>query len=133
MLTYHSEESKLFFSWIFILFNRLITLLLGSFMGQIICLMKEVLLCLGKNPTVSFSLKVKSESVSYSVVSDSLWPQGLSPPDSSAHEILQARRLEWAAITFSRRSSWPRDRTQVSRVVDRFIALWAPREAPVSH
>ena len=32
-----------------------------------------------------------------------------SPPGSSIHGILQARTLEWVAISFSRRSSWPRD------------------------
>ena len=31
-----------------------------------------------------------------------------SPPGSSVHGILQARILEWVAIPFSRRSSWPR-------------------------
>ena len=30
-----------------------------------------------------------------------------SPPGSSAHGILQARILEWVAISSSRRSSWP--------------------------
>ena len=30
-------------------------------------------------------------------------------PGSSAHGILQARILEWVAIPFSRRSSWPRE------------------------
>ena len=37
-----------------------------------------------------------------------------SPPGSSAHGILQARILEWVAISFSRRSSEPRDRTHIS-------------------
>ena len=32
-----------------------------------------------------------------------------SPPGSSVHRILQARILEWVAISFSRGSSWPRD------------------------
>ena len=36
-----------------------------------------------------------------------------SLPDSSAHGILQARILEWVAIFSSRKSSWPRDWTQV--------------------
>ena len=35
--------------------------------------------------------------------------------DYTVHGILQARILEWAAILFSRRSSQPRDRIQVSR------------------
>ena len=34
-----------------------------------------------------------------------------SPPVSSAHRIFQARILEWVAISFSRLSSWHRDRT----------------------
>ena len=34
-------------------------------------------------------------------------------PSSSVHGILQARILEWVAISFSRGSSQPRNRTQV--------------------
>ena len=38
-----------------------------------------------------------------------LWdPMDCSPPGSSVHEILQARILEWVAISFSRGSSPPR-------------------------
>ena len=37
-----------------------------------------------------------------------------SLPGSSVHGILQARVLEWVATSFSRGSSRPRDRTQVS-------------------
>ena len=36
------------------------------------------------------------------------------PPGSSVHGILQARMLEWVAISFSRGSSWPRDWTHAS-------------------
>ena len=36
-------------------------------------------------------------------------PMDSSPPGSSVHGILQARILEWAAISFSRGSSQPRD------------------------
>ena len=35
------------------------------------------------------------------------------PMDYTAHEILQARILEWVAFSFSRGCSQPRDRTQV--------------------
>ena len=49
-------------------------------------------------------------------------PMDCSLPSSSIHRILQARILEWVAISFSRGSSWPRDRTH----------LWATREAPKS-
>ena len=37
---------------------------------------------------------------------------GWSPPGSSIRGILQARILEWVSISFSRRSSQPRDRSQ---------------------
>ena len=39
-----------------------------------------------------------------------------SLPGSSVHEILQARILEWVAISYSRGSSQPRDQTQVSYI-----------------
>ena len=46
---------------------------------------------------------------SSSVVPDSCWPHAMdcSPPGSSVHGILQARILEWVAISFSRGSSPP--------------------------
>ena len=56
-------------------------------------------------------------------------PIDCSPPGSSVHGILQARILEWVAIPFSRGSSWPRDRTWVSRIAGRFFTIWATREA----
>ena len=52
-----------------------------------------------------------------------------SLPDSSVHGISQAGILEWVAISFSRRSSQPKDWTQVSRIAGRRINLWAIREA----
>ena len=48
---------------------------------------------------------------------------------SRVHGILQARILEWVAFPFSRRSSQPRDRTQVSHIAGRFSASWITREA----
>ena len=57
-------------------------------------------------------------------------PLDCSPPGSSVHGILQARILEWAAISFSRGSSQPRDWTQVSCIAGRCFNLWATREAP---
>ena len=52
-----------------------------------------------------------------------------SLPGSSLHGIVQARVLEWAAISFSRGSSQPRDRTQVSLIPGRRFNIWATREA----
>ena len=48
-------------------------------------------------------------------------PMDCSPPGSSVHGIFQARVLEWVAISFSRGSSQPRDRTPVSRIAGRFF------------
>ena len=52
-----------------------------------------------------------------------------NPMDYIVHGILHARILEWAAFTFSRGSSQPRDWTQVSHVGGRFFTSWATREA----
>ena len=54
---------------------------------------------------------------------------GCSHPGSSVHGILQARILEWVAISFSRGSFQPRDWTQVSWIAGRFFDIWATREA----
>ena len=53
-----------------------------------------------------------------------------SLPDSSLHEILQTRVLEWVAIPFSRVSSRPRDWTQGSWIAGRIFTIRATREAP---
>ena len=50
-------------------------------------------------------------------------PVDCSPPGSSIHGVLQARILEWVAISFSRGSSRPKDRTQVSRIAGRGFNL----------
>ena len=41
---------------------------------------------------------------------------GYSPPGSSVHEILQARILEWVAMTSSKGSSQLRDQIHISYV-----------------
>ena len=66
--------------------------------------------------------QLKSESESCSVMSNSLWPHGL------VCRILQARILEWVAFPFSRESSRPRGRTQVSHIACGFFTSWATRE-----
>ena len=58
-------------------------------------------------------------------------PMDCSLP-GSIHEIFQARILEWLAISFSRGSSRPRDRTQVSLIAGRRFTVWATREARVN-
>ena len=56
-------------------------------------------------------------------------PMDCSLPGSSVHGLLQARALEWVAISFSRRSSQPRDRTWVSCFAGGFFVGWPTREA----
>ena len=57
-------------------------------------------------------------------------PMDCSLPGSSIRGILHARVLEWVAISFSRRSSQPRDQTQVSCIAGRRFTIWATGEVP---
>ena len=50
-----------------------------------------------------------------------LCPTPCNPMDYALHGIVQARTLEWVAITFSRGSSQPRDQIQVSRIAGGFF------------
>ena len=52
-----------------------------------------------------------------------------SPPGSFVHRISQVRILERIAISFSRGSSRPRDRTRVSCIGRWILYRWATREA----
>ena len=56
-------------------------------------------------------------------------PMDCNLPGSSVHGILQARMLEWVAISFSRGSSLPKNWTQVSCIAGRWFPNWAMREA----
>ena len=63
------------------------------------------------------------------------YPTLCDPMDSTVHGILQAKILEWVAFPFSRGSSQPRDRTQVSYITGRFFTSWAtgkPKNTGVS-
>ena len=57
-------------------------------------------------------------------------PMDCSLPGTSIHGIIQARILEWVAISFSRGSSWPRDWTCIEGL---HFNIWATREAPVQN
>ena len=78
----------------------------------------------GSLPLVSTYVKVKLKI-------PQLCPTLCDPMDCTVHGILQARILEWVAFPFpfSRGSSQPRDRTQVSHIAGRFFTSWATREA----
>ena len=56
-------------------------------------------------------------------------PMDCSLPGSSVHGIFQARVLEWVAISFSRASSWPRDRTCIACIGRWTLYHWATKEA----
>ena len=58
--------------------------------------------------------------------------EGLFPTRLAVHGILQGRILDWVTISFSRGSSWPRNRTQVpciSCTAGGFFTTKPPREA----
>ena len=66
---------------------------------------------------------------SHPVMSNSLGPFGIQ--SYSVHGILQARILEWVAISSSRESSWPRGWTHVSCdscIAGKFFTHWAIQE-----
>ena len=52
-------------------------------------------------------------------------------PGSSVHGILQARILEWVAVSFSRGSSRPKDQTWVSCTAGRFFTTEPPGKPKV--
>ena len=56
-------------------------------------------------------------------------PMDYSPPGSSVHAISQARILEWVSISYSRGSSWSRDRTHIS-CTGRWILYLCAWETP---
>ena len=60
-------------------------------------------------------------------------PKNCSPPGSSVHGILQARILEWAAISFSRGYSPPSDQTWVSCIAGRFFTTEPPGDPDICY
>ena len=60
-------------------------------------------------------------------------PTLCNPMDYTVPGILQARIQERVADPFSRGSSQPRDRTQVSHIAGRFFTSWATREESYYH
>ena len=58
------------------------------------------------------------------------WKSLCDPMDYTVHGILQTRILEWVAIPFSKGSSQPRNRTQVSHVAGRFFYHLSHQASP---
>ena len=87
----------------------------------------ELLKCVTFLRSVPFELESESEIVQSCPTLCN--PMDCSLPGSSVHGIVQARVLEWGAISFSRGSSWPRDRSRVSLIVGKCFTVRATREA----
>ena len=85
------------------------------FTSSHVCVCVCVCVCFRAHPRVC--------SESFQILCD---PVDCSPPDSSVHEITQARTLEWVAISFFRGSSSSRDQIHISCVscIDRHYC-WA--------
>ena len=82
-----------------------------------------------KNSTSYSTLYCKVIVESLSCVQLFCDPMDCSPRGSSVPGILQARILEWVAISFSRGSFQPRDRTHVSCLGRQILHHCATREA----
>ena len=81
----------------------------------------------GSQPGIAFLPSVQLVGESESEVAQSCPtlcdPMDCSLSGSSVHGIFQARVLEWVAISFSRGSSRPRNRTRVSCIAGRRFTI----------
>ena len=78
-----------------------------------------------KSPTTrvtGWKKKVKVKPLSPVWLFVTPWTVARQAPPSMG--FFQARKLEWVAISFSRVSSWPRDRTRVSHIAGRHFTVW---------
>ena len=82
---------------------------------------------LGNQTSVHINVDSGWWRFSHSVMSDSCDPMDCSLPGSSVHGIFQARILEWVAISFSKRSPWPRNWIRISCTAGRYFTEWAMR------
>ena len=126
--------------------NTTVTLLVLKYFNRFPCLQKKVHTLYSKKCTFFSQSTISSHfprpllffCVRACVLSrfsqcPTLWhPLDYSPPGSSVHGILQARMLEWVAISSSVGSSWPRDGTRISHTAGRFFIHWATWEAHLS-
>ena len=76
----------------------------------------------------SVSLDNKIEKILSQVEVAQSCPTLCDSMDYIIYGILQARILEWVAFPFSRGSSQPGDRTQLSHIAGSFFTSWGTRE-----
>ena len=72
-------------------------------------------------PIPVFGLENSMDCIVHGVAKSQTQLSDWTELDYTIHGILQARILEWVAIPFSRASSQPRDRAQVSHIAGRFF------------
>ena len=101
-------------------------LLLRAWVQSLVRKLRPHILRLGKKKEKRHFKKKKMYSKEYSM---EVWCW--SRETLSSHS--PTRILECIAFPFSKGSSQPRDRTQVSCITGRFFTNWAIREAPFSH
>ena len=69
---------------------------------------------------------------SLSCIQPFVTPLDCSLPGSSVHEISQAGNLEWFAVSLSRGSSQPRDRTRVSHISGKILYHLSHQGSPIT-
>ena len=79
------------------------------------------------SPAFSHKHQVNAYAQSCPILCD---PMDCSPPDSSVHEISQAKILKGVAVSFSGGSSGSRDRIRISCIGRSILYHWATWEAP---
>ena len=72
--------------------------------------------------------KVKVKSLGHVRLFATPWNVTYQVPLSMGFSSVHSRVLEWVAISFSRGSYQPRDRTLVSRITSRGFTIWPTRE-----
>ena len=80
--------------------------------------------CIAKWFSYTYECVCVKGSAGWSVMSNSLWPRGLYSPWNSP-----GQNTGVVAFIFSRGSSQPRDRTQLSHIASGFFTSWAARGA----
>ena len=100
----------------------------GLFCDIILRLLKPFSLNLYFGSYIQWDNVARAKGLEFKLICDpvaSVWifynPMDCNPPDFSVHGILQARIVEWVAISSTRGSSWPRDQTHVSWLAGGFF------------
>ena len=94
-------------------YNHCLYFLLVSSQALVSCLNNWIQAWFLRSP-LELSAPLKWWWFSHSALSDFCDPGDCNPPGSSVHGISQVKTLECSAVSFSRRSAWPRDWTSIS-------------------